>query len=240
MKNNIKELFESILYENKITKDQLHHIEVVYSCPDTWYTIAHKSGDKKKKSIFRKLFNLEAKVYSEPIVYSRYVNKEIPMSKVVQDFKDSTYIIKEDDQDNPIWFNNGIHIYLKDKYNNAMKCSNIFYIDKNIAYIEKLVAEVNCELYKDTLEFFGYRHIDLPEVKGVRFTEIVREPVLLQSMVELPLRGLKYNEEIFKNHLLHNFAESEDFKSLVKFERNTDNNGNDFLIGKVEILKDRD
>lgn len=123
MKNNIKELFESILYENKITKDKIHHIEVVYACPDTWYTIAHKSGDKKKKSFFRKLFNLEAKVYVEPIVYSRYVNKEIPMSEVVQDFKDSTYIIKEDDQDNPIWFNNGIHIYLKDKYNNAMECS---------------------------------------------------------------------------------------------------------------------
>lgn len=240
MKNNIKELFESILYENKITKEQIHHIEVVYSCPDTWITIAHQRGDKKKKSIFRKIFNLEAKTYTEPIVYSRYLNKEIPMSELVQDFKDATYIIKEDDQDNPIWFNNGIHIYLKDKYNNAMTCSNIFYIDYRINVIEKLVTEVNCELYKDTLEFFGYRHIDLPEVHAIRYTDTVREPVMLQSMVKLPSRDLKYNENIFKEELLHEFVRSEDFKSLVEFEKDTDEEGNDYLIGRIEVLKDRD
>lgn len=82
--------------------------------------------------------------------------------------------------------------------------------------------------------------MDLPEINAIRYTEIIREPVMLQSMVKLPPIEIKYNEELFKNELLLDFARSENFKSLVKFERNTDDEGNDYLIGRIEILKDID
>lgn len=244
MKNNIKDFFNSILYEHKITTDQIHHVEVVYSCPDTWYTIVHKSGDKKK-SLFRKMFNLEVKVYEEPIIYSRYTSKKIPMSKLVQELNDDRYIIKSDDQVNPIWFNKGIHLYYKDKYNNS-KCSTIFYINEySISAIEKFVAELNYELYKDTLEFFGYRHVDLPKINAIRYTVTDRKPVKLQCKAEAsPSMMIHMTEngviEYLKNDIIRGISESEEFKSLIKYDIDYFDDKTPILYGYIEILKDNE
>ena len=85
--------------------------------------------------------------------------------------------------------------------------------------LEEICCKINYELHTNMREFYGYKHIDIPKLNAIRYSVTDREPVMLQSKVKLPPIHINYNEEIFKNGLLLDFARSEDFKSLVKFEK---------------------